>query len=139
MNRRSFIERSAVAGVAAAEAKLPAKMVQLHPDIEPLVRLLEDTPRARVLEEVASKIKQDTTYREVLAALMLAGTRSINRVPSVSNSTSCSTLKRGQETERKYEIIINRYIDHLGCRRLCSGMGEGQTGKILASSGVGES
>ncbi len=97
MNRRTFIGRSAAAGitaavgdlaflsqlprVSAAEAKLPAKMVQLHPDIEPLVRLIENTPRERVLEEVAVKIKRGTSYREVLAALLLAGVRNIQPRP----------------------------------------------------------
>ena len=97
MNRRSFIGRSAAAGVAAAvgdlaflsqlprvsaaEAKLPAKLVQLHPDIEGLVRLLENTPRDRVLEEVAAKIKRGTSYREILAALQLAGVRNIQPRP----------------------------------------------------------
>ncbi len=97
MNRRHFIGRSAAAGVAAAvgdlaflsqlprvsaaEAKLPAKLVQLHSDIEPLVRLLENTPRDRVLEEVAAKIKRGTSYREVLAALQLAGVRNIQPRP----------------------------------------------------------
>src|SRR6185503_19535688 len=97
MNRRSFIGRGAAAGVAAAvgdlaflsqlpsvsaaEAKLPAKLVQLHPDIEPLVRLLENTPRDRVLEEIAAKIKRGTSYREVLAALQLAGVRNIQPRP----------------------------------------------------------
>jgi hypothetical protein len=97
MNRRVFIGKSAAAGLAAAvgdlaflsqlprvsaaEAKLPPGMVQLHPDIEPLVRLLENTPRNRVLEEVASKIKRGTSYREVLAALLLAGVRNIQPRP----------------------------------------------------------
>jgi len=59
--------------VTAAEAALDPKMVRLHPEIEPLVRLLEQTPRERVLEEVASRIQRGLTYREVLAALFLAG------------------------------------------------------------------
>jgi hypothetical protein len=95
--RRTFLQRTAgataLAGlgdlgfiaqlprVSAAEAKLPAKLVQFHPDIEPLVRLLENTPRDRVLEEVASKIKRGTTYREILAALQLAGVRNIQPRP----------------------------------------------------------
>ncbi len=97
MNRRSFIGRSAAAGVvaavgdfaflsqlprvSAAEARLPSKLVQFHPDIEPLVRLLENTSRDRVLEEVAAKIKRGTSYREVLAALQLAGVRNIQPRP----------------------------------------------------------
>lgn len=67
--------------VSAAEAKLEPKLVRLNPEIEPLVRLLEDTPRERVLEEVAARIKRGTTYREVLAALLLAGVRNIQPRP----------------------------------------------------------
>src|SRR5213075_1924739 len=60
---------------------LDPKLVQLHPEIEGLVRLLEDTPRERVLEEVAQRIKHGTTYREIVAALMLAGVRNIQPRP----------------------------------------------------------
>src|SRR5688500_20195547 len=89
MQRRSFIKLTAATGalaglgdfgflsrlpsVSAAEAKLDPRLVQLHPEIEPLVRLLEDTSRDRVLEEVAARIKRGVTYREIIAAPMLAG------------------------------------------------------------------
>ena len=97
MNRRNFMMKGAAAGalaavgdlaflaqlprVSAAEAKLPSRLVHFHPEIEPLVRLLEDTPRARVLEEFAAKVKRGTSYREVLAALLLAGVRNIQPRP----------------------------------------------------------
>lgn len=97
MKRRSFLRTTLGAGalaglgdlgflsrlpsVSAAEAKLDPRHVRLHPEIEPLVRLLENTPRERVLEEVASKIKRGTTYREVLAALFLSGVRNIQPRP----------------------------------------------------------
>ena len=97
MKRRSFLKTAAGAGalaglgdlgflaqlpaVSAAEAKLGPRLVRLHPEIEPLVRLLEDTPRERVLEEVATKIKHGTTYREILAALLLAGVKNIQPRP----------------------------------------------------------
>src|SRR5215207_396795 len=68
--------------VSAAEAKLDPKSVQLHPDIEPLVRLLEETPRERLLEEVGHRIKTGkAAYREVLAALLLAGVRNVQPRP----------------------------------------------------------
>ncbi len=67
--------------VSAAEAKLAPAMVQVHPEIEPLVRLLENTPRERLLEEVGSRIRHGLTYREVLAALLLAGVRNIQPRP----------------------------------------------------------
>src|ERR1043165_276465 len=97
IKRRSFLKAAAgtgaVAGVgapgslaqlgsvSAAEAKLEPRMVQLHPEIEPLVRLLENTTRDRLLEEVAARIRRGTSYREVLAALLLAGGRNIQPRP----------------------------------------------------------
>ena len=67
--------------VASAEAKVDPARVRLRPEIEPLVRLLEDTPRERVLEEVAARIRRGLGYREVLAALLLAGVRNIQPRP----------------------------------------------------------
>jgi len=67
--------------VSAAEAKLESDVVRFHPEIEPLVRFLEDTPRERLLEEVAAKIKRGLSYRDLLAALLLAGVRNIQPRP----------------------------------------------------------
>jgi hypothetical protein len=67
--------------VSADEAKLDPKVVRLQPEIEPIVRLLEDTPRERLLEEVAGRIKKGLSYQEVLAALLLAGVRNIQPRP----------------------------------------------------------
>src|SRR5262245_17263481 len=96
-SRRHFLRSTAAVGSLAAvgdlaflshlrpvradEAKLDPKLVHLQSDIEPLVRLLEETPRARVLEEVGSRVKKGLTYRELLAALLLAGVRNIRPRP----------------------------------------------------------
>jgi len=68
-------------GVSAAEATVPPHRVRFSPEIEPLVRLLEDTPRERLLEEVASRIHSGLSYREILTALLLAGVRGIQPRP----------------------------------------------------------
>src|ERR1041385_5552559 len=97
LNRRRFVGSTFAAGtlaalgdfgflsrlgrVSAAEAAVEPKRVQLHAEIEPLVRLVENTPRERVLEEVASRIQHGLTYREVVAALQLAGVRNIQPRP----------------------------------------------------------
>jgi hypothetical protein len=98
--RRSFLGRSVAGGalvfslgelpiarvlgaVSAEDAKLPAAAVRLRPEIEPLVRLLEETPRERLLEEVAARIRRGLSYREVLAALLLAGVRNVQPRPQV--------------------------------------------------------
>ncbi len=95
--RRTFLERSLQAGAAAGVAdlafldRLPAvsasevargaRRVQLEPDIEPLVRVIEDTPRPQVLDAVADKIRAGTCYQDLLAAVFLAGVRGIQPRP----------------------------------------------------------
>jgi hypothetical protein len=67
--------------VAAHEAKLSPERMQLTDDMAPLVRLLEETPREKLLEEVASRIKQGTSFQQIVTAVMLAGVRSIQPRP----------------------------------------------------------
>ena len=67
--------------VSQAEARVDPRAVRFQPEIEPLVRLLEETPRERLLEEVAARIKKGLGYRELLAALLLAGVRNIQPRP----------------------------------------------------------
>jgi hypothetical protein len=69
--------------VSAEEARLDPNRVQFHEEIEPLVRLVEDTPRERLLEEMAALIERGLSYREVLAALLLAGIRNVQPRPNV--------------------------------------------------------
>ena len=97
VTRRKFLRSAVVTGslvglgdlgflsrlpsVSAEEAKLDPRAVRLRPEIEPLVRLLEETPRERLLEEVAFRIHRGLSYREVLAALLLAGVRNVQPRP----------------------------------------------------------
>lgn len=53
----------------------------MRPEIEPIVRLLENTSRARALEELAGRIKKGLSYCDTLAALLLAGVRNIQPRP----------------------------------------------------------
>ncbi len=98
-SRRRFLQSAAAAGaaaglgdlaflsrlkpVSAAEVQTDPNLVRLHPDIEPVVRLLEDTPREKLLEEVAARIHGGLSYRDVLAALLLAGVRNVQPRPEV--------------------------------------------------------
>ena len=99
-SRRLFLKRTASVGavsglptllgldrlrpVSAADTILPADSVRFSSDIEPLVRLLEETPRNRVIEEFATRVRDGrVSYRQVLAALLLAGVRNIQPRPSV--------------------------------------------------------
>jgi hypothetical protein len=67
--------------VTAEDARLDPGIVRFRPEIEPLVRLLEETPRDRLLEKVGDKIRGGTTHREIVAALLLAGIRNIQPRP----------------------------------------------------------
>jgi len=67
--------------LSAAETVTPQNLVRFSPDIEPLVRMIEDTPRAQLLEQVGTRIHRGLSYREVLAALLLAGVRNIQPRP----------------------------------------------------------
>lgn len=67
--------------VTAAEARLAPQRVVLRPEIEPLVRLLEESPREKVIEQVAERVRGGLSYQELLAALLLAGVRNIEPRP----------------------------------------------------------
>jgi len=68
-------------GVTARDATVNARLVQFNADIEPLVRLIEDTARGKLLESVADRIHSGTSYQQLLAALFLAGVRGIQPRP----------------------------------------------------------
>ncbi len=72
---------SQLPGVSRADAQVNPRSVRFQPEVEPLVRWLEETPRERLLEEAAQRIKRGLQYRELLAALLLAGVRNIQPRP----------------------------------------------------------
>lgn len=95
-SRRRFLQSTAFGGaavlgsgglnlptVSADQQQLDGKTVRLASGIEPLVRLLEETSRDELLERVAARIRDGVSYREVLAALLLAGVRNVQPRPSV--------------------------------------------------------
>jgi len=96
-NRRCFMQRAGLGAASLAMSELPSlhhlsplqaedltlpkDAVQFRPEIEPLVRWVEETPRERLIEEVAERIKKGTSYRDILSALLLAGVRNIQPRP----------------------------------------------------------
>jgi len=93
VDRREFLSQGAAAvgglsflsqlpPVSAQDTARISDWVQNAPDIEPLVRLIESTPRNKLLEVMGEKIRTGkTNYQQVLAALMLAGVRGIHPRP----------------------------------------------------------
>ncbi len=123
LHRRDFLKQSVHVGAAlgaadlafvsalpplsAQDVQVPRAMVRLNPDIEPLVRLIEESPRDRLLERIAERIRGGTGYQPILAALMLAGVRGIRPRPVgfkfhavlVVNSAHLAA-QNGQDRER---------------------------------------
>lgn len=69
--------------VSAAETKLDTTAVRFGDNIEPLVRVIEDTPRGKLIEEIAARVQKGLSYRKLLAATLLAGVRNVQPRPSV--------------------------------------------------------
>ncbi len=96
-NRRDFLTNAARVGVlaglgdfaflrglpplSAEQVRVQPNRVQFSADIEPLVRMLEETPRNRIIEETAGRVRAGASYQDLLSALLLAGVRTIRPRP----------------------------------------------------------
>jgi hypothetical protein len=74
---------SALRPISADDARLPTDVVQLRPEIAPIVRLIEETPRERLMEVIAERVRQGLSYQELLAGLLLAGVKNVEPRPQV--------------------------------------------------------
>jgi hypothetical protein len=93
--RRDFLAHSAQLGALATVGNfaflenLPPLTAQevrrtlapVQSDVEPLVRLIEDTARNRLLEEIGTRIRNGASYQQILSAVILAGVRGIQPRP----------------------------------------------------------
>ncbi len=93
--RRRFLQASAIGSIAggfpwaslprvsAQEVQAKNLSVKFAADVEPLVQLLETTPRADVIAVCVKKIQEGLNYQHLLAAVQLAGIRNVQPRPSV--------------------------------------------------------
>jgi len=97
LRRRRFLEMAGALGLGAElgpwaslktitplradDTKLKPEMVKFRPEIEPVVRLIEETPRERALEVGIAQLKKGLSYKDLLAGLFLAGIRNIKPRP----------------------------------------------------------
>lgn len=94
--RRRFLQSATALGLgaglgggAALRAITPAhaamavdpEIVRFRPEIEPVVRWIEETPRERIIEVGVDHLKKGLPYRDLLAGLFLAGIRNIKPHP----------------------------------------------------------
>ena len=97
LRRRRFLEMAGALGLGAElgpwaglrtitplradDTKVKPEMVKFRPEIEPVVRLIEETPRERALEVGIDQLKKGLSYKNLLAGLFLAGIRNIKPRP----------------------------------------------------------
>ena len=97
LRRRRFLQMASALGLGAElgpwanlktitplradDAKVKPEMVKFRPEIEPVVRLIEETPRDRALEVVIAQLKKGLSYKDLLSGLFLAGIRNIKPRP----------------------------------------------------------
>jgi hypothetical protein len=90
--RRQFLKSSTAAGFvlgstpgllstlaprARGDVEVTPDLVHLTPDVEPVVRLIEETPREKCVELMVEQLQKGLPYRNFLAALFLAGVRNV--------------------------------------------------------------
>jgi hypothetical protein len=97
MRRRNFLRSASALGLgagmgdwarlqtitpaSAAAMTVGTEAVRFRPEIEPIVRWIEQTPRERILEAAVGHLKDGLPYRDLLAGLFLAGIRNIKPHP----------------------------------------------------------
>jgi hypothetical protein len=62
-------------GLAAFGAEPPPKKIRFEPDLEPIVRLIEETPREKCVRVFVEELRRGLSYRRFLAATLYASIR----------------------------------------------------------------
>ena len=70
-----LVDVSWLHGLAAFGAEAPPEMVRFGPEIEPIVRLIEETPRERCVPVFIDQLRRGLPYRRFLAAAFFACVR----------------------------------------------------------------
>src|SRR3954452_1216696 len=71
----------AITPASAEDAKVGPETVRFRPEIEPVVRWIEETPREQILDKAVAELKDGLSYRSLLSGLFLAGIRNIKPRP----------------------------------------------------------
>ena len=67
--------------LSRADAQVTPDIVQYSTDLEPLVRLIEQIPRDKAAELLVEQMNRGVPYKQLMAALFLAGVRNVNPRP----------------------------------------------------------
>jgi len=81
MTRRDLAAVPVAFWLRRVDAAVTPDIVRFETGIEPLVALIEKTPRGRCPEMAAEQLRRGVSYRQFMAALFLAGIRNVNPRP----------------------------------------------------------
>jgi hypothetical protein len=81
VSRRQVVGALVSPLLSRSEAEVTPELFQFRPEMEPLVQLIERIPRERCAEVVVEQLRHGVSYRQMLAALFLAGVRNVNPRP----------------------------------------------------------
>jgi len=102
-------------GLAAFGAGPPPDKVRFGPDIEPLVRLIEETPRDRCVPVLIDRLRRGLSYRRLLAAAFFSGIRvqhSNHEVYKIHSVHQVSQDMRADERLLPLFWAVNVYKQH---------------------------
>lgn len=112
-NRRQFLRTTSVGGaamsgllpgfVARADKAPKANTIRYDADLEPIVRLIEDTPREKCMEAVAEQVRGGLSYDRLLSAVFFAALRKVK--PHHSVYKIYSTHRISQSLPEKLKLL----------------------------------
>ena len=151
LRRRRFLQIASALGVGselgpwaslrtitplrADETKVKPEMVKFRPEIEPVVRLLEDTPRERALEVAIAQLKKGLSYKNLLAGLFLAGIRNIKPRPVGFKFHAVMVINSAHVLAQSSAVERAPFAAALGARQLQGVAGAGCQGRRLGARG----
>ncbi len=77
----SWERLAAITPVRAEDMAVGPDAARFRPEIEPVVRWIEETPRDRVFDRTVKELNAGLSYRDLMAGLFLAGIRNIKPRP----------------------------------------------------------
>jgi hypothetical protein len=81
LTRRQLLPALSPLLLTRSEAQVTPDLFRFRPELEPLVALIERTPREKCAEMAVGQLRRSVSYRQFLAALFLAGIRNVNPRP----------------------------------------------------------
>ncbi|MFN7937139.1 MAG: hypothetical protein U0R19_27695 [Bryobacteraceae bacterium] len=79
--RRHLLQLTAGVPLTRAAAQITPNTLRFASELEPLVALLESTPREKCAAMAVAQLRKGTPYKQLLAATFLAGIRNVNPCP----------------------------------------------------------